>query len=203
MFETIRSTKIESLKELSVNSLNNRPEVEAGFDDSGWKDAFTGQSADWTVYTDSLIVVRGTFELPEMIPGTEVTLFPKSITENQTMFVNGHRVGTRVSRDDPGQSFRLDRQLIKPGRNIYAITGTRFRKRHQWDVPNTDPGSLQIVSPAPQWKRKVFNGLAQILVQSTLQPGLLTLSASSPGLKPDTVKIYAVDVSPVRKSQGH
>ena len=199
VLELIRSAKIENLKELSVNSLVNRTEVEAGVDDSGWKAAFTSRSADWTVYTDSLVVVRGTFELPDLAFATEVTLFPKSIVENQSMFVNGHLVGVRVNRDDPGQSFRLDQQVVKPGRNVYAITGKRFRKRNQWDVPNTDPGLLQIISPAPQWKRKAFNGLAQILVQSTFQPGEMTLSASSPGLKSGTVKISAIDRNSVKR----
>ena len=196
MFETIRTARIENLRELPVNNLANRSEVAPGFDDSGWKPAFNSQSDDWTAYTDSLIVVRGTFELPDMTTASEVNLFPKSIIENQSMFVNGHCVGIRVNRDDPGQSFRLDRQLVKPGRNVYAITGKRFRKRHQWDTPNTDPGLLQILSPAGQWKRKAFNGLAQILVQSTRQPGEMTLSASSPGLKPAVVKIRSRAVRP-------
>jgi beta-galactosidase len=79
--------------------------------------------------------------------------------------------------------------IVKRGANIYAVTGQRFRKTYQWDEPNTDPGLIQVIEPAGQWKRKTFNGLAQVIVQSLRQPGEITLSADSPGLKPASIKI--------------
>jgi beta-galactosidase len=41
-----------------------------------------------------------------------------------------------------------------------------------------------------QWSRSLFNGLAQVIVQSTRQAGEFKLTASAKGLKPatDTVK---------------
>jgi beta-galactosidase len=190
-FETIKTAKIENLKELAVEDFNNRPETAAGFDDSSWKAAFTTQSKDWRVYTDSLIVVRGRFVLPEFGDEAEVSLFTKSIVENQSIFVNGHRIAANLKRGNPGQSYRLNHAIIKAGRNDYAVTGKRFRKRHRWDEPNTDPGLVQVVYPAAQWKRKVFNGLAQIIVQSYRQPGEITLTAASPGLKPAVIVIQS------------
>lgn len=193
-FETIKTAKIENLKELAGDNLDNRPEVADGLDDSAWKPAFQNQSDDWRVYTDSLIVVRGAFELPD-ISKAEVNLYTKSITENQAVYVNGHLLGANLKRDDPNQSFRLEHALIKSGRNEYAVVGQRFRKRHQWDTPNTDPGLVQVIYPAERWKRKVFNGLAQIIVQSTKQVGEIILSAASPGLKPVVVKIQTQAVA--------
>ncbi len=190
----IKTSKIENLKELAVNNLKNRPETALGFNDSDWKAAFTTQSEDWRVYTDSLIVVRGTFLLPEFTNETEINLFTKSIVENQTIFVNGHLIAKNVKRDAPGQSYRLKHDIIKPGRNEYAVTGKRFRKSHQWDEPNTDPGLLQVVYPPEQWKRKVFNGLAQIIVQSEKKAGDISLIATSPSLKTGSVKIQTKSV---------
>jgi beta-galactosidase len=187
--ETIKTVKIENLKELAVPSLDNRPEVAAGFDDSGWKTAFGNRPGDWRVYADPLIVVRGTFELPELSDGTAVTLLSKSITENQSVYVNGRLLASALKSEDPNQTFRLDPAWIQSGRNTYAATGQRFRKKHQWDAPNEDPGLVQVVCPAGQWKRNVFNGLAQIIVQSAAQPGEITLSAASDGLRTGVAKV--------------
>jgi beta-galactosidase len=188
-FKTIKRAKIKDLKEFPVDDLSDHPEVAAGFDDSDWAPAFTTQSDDWQVYTDSLIVVRGTFELPEFTDETEVNLLTKSIVENQTVYVNGHLIESNIVRDDPNQAWQLDHNSIKSGKNDYAVVGQRFRKKHQWDEPNTDPGLVQVIYPAEKWKRKVFNGLAQIIVQSTKAAGEISLTASSPGLESATIKI--------------
>ncbi len=197
-FETIQTEKIENLKELAVNDLGNRPETAAGVDDSNWKQAFTTQSGNWREYTDSLIVVRGTFVLPEFTDETEVNLFTKSIVENQSIYVNGHLIAENIQRGDPNQSYRLDHAIIQPGKNVYAVTGQRFRKRHQYDEPNRDPGLVQVIFPTEQWKRRVFNGLAQVIVQSDRQPGEITLTAASPALKSCHIKIQtqAVELRP-------
>lgn len=193
-FETIRIAKIKNLKELAVKSLQNRPEIAAEVDDTNWKKAFTTQSSNWREYTDSLIVVRGTFVLPDRLPEAEVTLLTKSIVENQSVFINGQRIAGNVQRDDPDQSYRLDHALIHPGSNVYAVTGKRFRKRHQWDEPNTDPGLVQVIFPAEPWKRRVFNGLAQIIIQSERRAGSITLTAASPGLEPAGIQIQTRQV---------
>ena len=192
--ETIKRVKIEDLKELSVKNLNNRPEVAKGVDDLAWKPAFQNQNEDWRIYKDSLIVVRGTFLLPEIEKDAEVNLYTKSITENQSIYVNGHLIAADIKRDDPNQSFRLNHDIIFSGRNEYAVTGKRFRKKNQWDVPNTDPGLVQVIYPAKQWKRKVFNGLAQVIIQSSRQPGEILLTSDSQGLKSSLIKIQTKEV---------
>ena len=47
------------------------------------------------------------------------------------------------------------------------------------------------------WKRSLFNGLAQIIVQAGRTPGDLTLTATGDGLKPVTLKI-ATTAAPIR-----
>jgi beta-galactosidase len=46
-------------------------------------------------------------------------------------------------------------------------------------------------SPAPAWQRSVFNGLAQVIVQSKQTPGEIQLTASADGLSPATVTIQS------------
>jgi beta-galactosidase len=195
-FETVKTSKIMNLKELAVDNLNNRPEVAAGYNDSTWNPALISRrSDDWRVYTDTLLVIRGTFELVGLTNETEVNLFTKSIVGNQSMYVNGHLIATNIKRDAPNQAYRLDHKIIKSGRNEYAVVGQRFRKMYRWDAPNTDPGLVQTITPSPQWKRSVFNGLAQVIVQSTKQPGELLLKAASKGLRQADMRIQTHSVA--------
>lgn len=62
------------------------------------------------------------------------------------------------------------------------------------DVPNADAGQVQIIYPSKQWKRKVFNGLAQLLIQSSKQPGEILLTSESPGLKSSVIKIQTKEI---------
>ena len=189
-FESVKAIKIEDLKELAVDNLGERPEVAPRFNDTTWKPAFvSSRNDDWRVYKDTLLVVRGTIFLPEFTSEAVVNLFTKSILEGQSIYLNGHLIAANITRDDPRQSFRIDHSILQPGLNVVAITGQRFRKTYQWDEPNTDPGLMQVIEPAGQWTRKAFNGLAQVIVQSSRQPGEITLSAESPGLKPASIKI--------------
>jgi beta-galactosidase len=48
---------------------------------------------------------------------------------------------------------------------------------------------FQEKSVAPEWQRSVFNGLAQIIVQSTREPGEIKLTASAEGLSPATASV--------------
>jgi len=50
-----------------------------------------------------------------------------------------------------------------------------------------------------EWKRSVFNGLAQIIVQSTREPGAIKLTATAEGLSPATVSVQS---QPCRRDGG-
>ncbi|HLP15594.1 MAG TPA: beta-galactosidase GalA [Bacteroidota bacterium] len=189
--EQYSSAQITDLKELSVPALAaGQPETQPGFDDSKWKPALhSGRTEDWQKYVDTLLVIRGTFELPVLNSETEVSLYPKSIVDGQSVYINGHLLASDIKRNARGQSYTLDSRWLKNGKNEYAVTGQRFRKTHQWDEPNTDPGLVGIRVRAGNWKRSLFNGLAQIIVQSTTEPGTIVLKASGEGITPATLTI--------------
>ncbi|MBV5314184.1 MAG: DUF4982 domain-containing protein [Prolixibacteraceae bacterium] len=187
--ETVSSVKISRMQELVLKSLDSWPAVSATAAESDWKPAFRGnRNQDWRVYKDSLIALRGSFELPDLTDKTIVNLFAKSIVSNQSIYINGHLLASNLRRND-AQSFKLDLATIQKGKNEYVVVGQRFRKRSEWDEPNTNPGIIQVVTPADAWKRKAFNGLAQVIIQSTKESGEITLTATSAGLAPATLKI--------------
>lgn len=48
-----------------------------------------------------------------------------------------------------------------------------------------------MITSAPTWKRTLFSGLAQVIVQSTGESGEIVLTGTSKGLKKAEIKIQA------------
>jgi beta-galactosidase len=188
-FDQVSSAKISKMQELVLKSLDSWPVVAATANESDWKPAFIrNRNQDWRVYNDSLIALRASFEIHDLTDQTIVKLFAKSIVSKQSIYINGNLVASNLSNTD-AQSFDLNPAIIKKGENEYVVVGQRFRKKSEWDEPNTYPGIIQIVTSSDSWKRKAFNGLVQVIVKSTKQPGEITLTATSGGLTTGTLKI--------------
>ncbi|RYY14477.1 MAG: glycoside hydrolase family 2 protein, partial [Cytophagaceae bacterium] len=162
--------------------------------------AFTARQYDATqlVPTGKVYVTRGSFELPPTLAGSRVTLFYQPIGREQVIYVNGHALTPQhlTAEQSPAAGFTLDAGLLKPGKNSIVFVATPLLKKQPWDVPNTLPGTIQVRTPAAAWKRKTFNGLAQVLVQSTQEAGEITLTAHAPGLKASVLKIKSVAAAP-------
>lgn len=190
--ESVSQVRIENLKMQTVDGAEERPEVAVDFNDSNWQ--VFKQPSEYNKEAKSpekVIVIRGVFNLQEFIDDTKITLLTKSLCEGQTIYVNGHRIAQDIKRDAPGQKYVLDHAVLRPGKNIYAVVGIQLAKKSQWEELNTDPGIIQVIAPMPTWKRSVFNGLAQVIVQSTRQPGKITLKAGSPGLSSNELQLQA------------
>ena len=61
--------------------------------------------------------------------------------------------------------------------------------------PDVYPAAADTTN-APDWQRHVFNGLAQVIVQSAKDPGKIQLTARSDGLAPATLEISAQPSAP-------
>ena len=94
-----------------------------------------------------------------------------------------------MKRDKASHEFKLDSTVVHQGKNEYVIVATPLLKQNIWDELNTYPGTVKVVYPAGKWQRRVFNGLAQVIVQSTQTPGIITLKASADGLTPASAVI--------------
>ena len=184
--EDIKTVKVTGLKEQELEGMNNITEALAIPDNAEWKDAFT--SRDYKKLAPAYIH-RGSFELPDDFAGSEITFFYKSIGREQTIYINGKEIGRNLNESKAGNEFRLDKAVLKSGKNQIDIIASPIPKKHDWETVNTDPGTIQIFTPPAIWKRKLFNGLAQIIIQTTGKPGDISLTASSPGLKPVTLKL--------------
>ena len=79
--------------------------------------------------------------------------------------------------------------MLHPGKNIIAILATPLLKKYQWDAVNTNPGLIQLFTPAAGWKRKLFNGYAQVIIQTQNKKGEVKLIATAEGLLPSNITI--------------
>ncbi|SDT03627.1 beta-galactosidase [Mucilaginibacter mallensis] len=184
---------IGNLKEKFVDDLNVTAEVAAGYDDSGWQNAFKDTRDDAFGQRVKALVYRASFNIPADGTFTTATFFSKSIGKTESIFINGKEIAHQINDDNERHEFKLDASLLHPGSNTIAIVATPLLKANIWADVNTDPGLIQLVYPALPYKRKLFNGYAQVIVQSTGQPGTIILKAASPGLKEHTIEITAAN----------
>jgi beta-galactosidase len=187
--ETVKAVQIMNWRMKAVDSGANRPEVAADFDDSGWENIFTGRDLyghpEYNVSQVGPRVYRGAFELPALSDGTVAELACTPIADGQGVYVNGQALPPNLA---------IDKNMLHPGRNVIAIVATApgwvgRPGDHQHEAGS--PALFRLTTPAAQWKRSLFNGLAQVIVQSTGEPGEITLTAKSPGVTDAGLKLAA------------
>ncbi|MGV3538591.1 MAG: beta-galactosidase GalA [Rufibacter sp.] len=191
--ETIEAVNITGLKEKALPNLGQGKSLITQPEDATWQEAFTKR--DYKNLAPAYLH-RGTFVLPQNFTGSEVTFFYNSIGKTQTIYVNGTVLATDLAETPGGNIFKLPPALLKAGENTVDIVATPLTKKYDWDNVNTNPGTIQVFTPAATWKRKLFNGLAQVIVQTTKEPGEITLTATSKGLKPAALKLKAAPATP-------
>jgi beta-galactosidase len=194
-FEKISIVGIEELMEKTVAGLHNNEEIAADYNDSKWSKAFKDERDEKFGQTVKALVYRGSFYLPDNESDAAVTFYYNSLGKMQSVYINGKELGHNFEQNRKGNEFKLDKTLIHPGKNTIAIVATPLTKKHSWDNINSDPGLVQLVYPAAQWKRKLFNGLAQVIVQSTGGSGQIVLTATASDVKKGEIK---VGISPAK-----
>jgi len=179
--------KIDNFKEKVISALSDLTELSS--DTKNWDQAFKDDRSKEFGTKVKALIYRGDFTLTDWTDKTKITFFYKSLGKEQSIYINGKKIAANLMTSKTGDTFVLDRSVIKAGKNTIAILATPLLKVNSWDVVNADPGAIQVVKPADTWKRKLFSGLAQVIVQPTGAAGAITLKASSPGLKPFIFKI--------------
>jgi len=188
---------------VAVNGVENRPEVAFDFDDSAWQaglGAAGGRRGAPAAAPAATNVYRGLFELADT-KDTTVSLMLRDLGEQQWIYLNGQPVAQNVARDSAGHQFDFAPGALRTGKNVIAIVATPLAgggrgRGGQAGQGRGTPAVVRAVTAAGGWKRSLFNGLAEVIVQSTGQPGEITLTATSASLAPAVLKIQAQDGSP-------
>ena len=192
-FEKITVAGIENFKEKYVGETNNLPETTADYNDSNWQKAFTEDRDAKFGERVKTVVYRGSFNLPENFNESVISFFYNSIGQQQTLYINGHEIAADLPENKKGDSFTLDKTALHKSLNSLTIVAKPLLKKQRWDTVNQNPGLIQMVFPSPSWKRNLFNGLAQIIIQSNGEPGDIILKASADGLQSTVLKLKSVE----------
>jgi beta-galactosidase len=175
--ESYSLMKPANMKMKQVEDMDNRQEVAFGFDDSNWQPAFAQKLKD-----AKAIVYRSTFNLPQDFDKGKVMLYLRTIGQKQLVYLNGKRVGEEMDQKTDRYTIQPEITLLKQGRNELTFVTTPYFLEQVWSEPNTDAGTIQLVMPAQPWKRSLFSGKAQVIVQSATEKGEIRLTAKSSGL---------------------
>ena len=163
------------------------PEIAVDLDESSWEMANV-DSESGPLGEVEKAVFRCRFQISETelaSPGLE--LWFGKIEGGGSVYVNGKFAG--YTGDARSASIYDVKTFLKAGENLIVVTMAN------WGITgglNKGVALRQIGKPAAvAWKRSVFNGLAQIIVQTSDEPGALALQAKSGALKATTLQLKA------------
>jgi beta-galactosidase len=168
------------------------PEVAANFDDSRWAKADVYSERGPLGYDDRA-VFRTRFRVSaEHLAASGVELWFGKIDGGVFLYINGRKIAP--AGDSRVPSVYDVKKLLRPGENSIAVTIANWG-----EAAGLNKGvMLRLVDPprSPEWRRSVFGGLAQVIVQTTGEGGKVKLTAESNALAPATV---ALDARPVAR----
>ena len=167
------------------------PEYAKDFDDSGWRPVSGGGP---TIETpDTAAIYRAHVKLTEEdLNGAGAQLCFSGCDDEGWYFVNGQFVGE--SHDWQAQPIFDVKKLLHVGDNVVAV-GVYNGAAQGGLNPNVN---VQIIghTSVPPWSRSLFNGLAQVIVQSTRDAGEIKLTATAEGLAPATTVVNTQPFKP-------
>jgi beta-galactosidase len=111
--------------------------------------------------------------------------------------LNGRSLGTfEAKAGAPLPSVELPRNALRDGVNTLGVVATSFEnERAREQAHKVPPALLRVETPAPPARRRLFNGLAQLIVQSTDAAGAIKLTATAPGLAPAELTVTVASPS--------
>ncbi|HUJ08652.1 MAG TPA: beta-galactosidase GalA [Verrucomicrobiae bacterium] len=172
----------------------NLPEEAEQFDDASWE-TVNVNSGRGVLEGVAQAMFRGRANLTaEDLAAPSVELIFGRIGGDGSVYVNGQKAG-ESHNGEMAMIFDVKR-LLHSGENTIAVavanwggTGGIYKGVSLQFQEKTAP---------VEWQRSVFNGVAQIIVQSTKEPGEIKLTASADGLSPAVLQLatYPAQMSP-------
>jgi beta-galactosidase len=167
-------------------------EVAEKVSESGWHKADIGVENGPLQPNESAVYRAHWVATAEDLGATNLSISFGTIDDEGWVYVNGQFVGE--SHDwSASPSFEIGK-FLHAGDNAIAVA-----------VKNNDgPGGvskgvnveIQTKGASADWKRSVFNGLGQIIVQSTKQAGEIKLTARAEGLEPAALSLQSMAAQP-------
>ncbi|KQY82479.1 beta-galactosidase GalA [Pelomonas sp. Root1444] len=156
---------------------------------AGWRDPFAWLPPEKQPADGAWNVVRATFARPAATVG-RAALFVGDFAPGLQVYVNGKAVTPR-SEDGMGV-IDLDPAQLKDTNTltlVFATPAEGTRKLFDDAQGGRRWVTLRTTQPAVPWQRSVFNGQAQVILQSTGSAGKATLRATGDGLQAATLTV--------------
>ena len=189
---SVRVVELDRWRMKRVSSTANAPEAAEVYDENDWRQARV-RSDNGALQPGQSAVFRAHFTpAADDLAATHVILNFGMIDDDGWVYVNGRPAG---EAHDWASAHSFDiRPLLHAGENTIAVAVKNGEGRGGL----AKGVSVQIEEkPVPvQWKRSVFNGLAQIIMQGSTTAGELRLTASSPSLQRAVLTVPAQACKP-------
>jgi beta-galactosidase len=180
-----RSLSLDQWRMKGVPNPNERPEVAEEVKDGDW-DLVDARAASGPLNPGQSAVFRTRFTAKaEDLAARSVTIVFGMIDDEGWVYVNGRLAGE--SHDWSSSPVFDIRKFLHSGENVIAVAV----KNNEAQGGLNKGVTVQIAEKPtpPDWKRSVFNGLAQIILQSTSERGELKLTAHADGVAPATLSV--------------
>lgn len=181
----IRVIPLEDWRMQLVSSVEGLPQVSTNYDDTQWQKVDVRRESG-TLQEGNIAVYRTYVTIqPEDLETEHHALNFGMIDDDGWVYVNGKLVGEAHDWRS-GQSFEIGK-LLKSGKNTIAVV-----VKNQSGRGGISKGSALELTKKYQpviWHRSVFNGLAQVIVQSDKTEGEIKLSAHGNGLRQEDIII--------------
>jgi beta-galactosidase len=172
-------------------SNNVAPEFATDFDDSAWKTISGGGPTIET--SDTSAIYWAHVKLAEEdLNNVGANICFSGCDDEGWYFVNGQFVGE--SHDWQAQPIFDIKKFLHVGDNVITV-GVYNGVAQGGLNPNVNVQIVEHTNPAP-WSRSLFNGLAQIVVQSTKDAGEIKLTATADNLTPATALVQTQPCTP-------
>jgi beta-galactosidase len=165
------------------------PDLAETYDDSSWKGTSTAGD-NYQLAEGQAALFRRHFPMtPQDFDNAGICIRFGSIDDRGIVYVNGKPLGESSHLDD-SPVFEI-KKLLHPGDNVIAVALRNEASRggvvHGVTLEMVNPGE------ARSWTRSLFNGLAEIIVQSSHEAGQIKLTASADGLAPTSTTIQSAE----------
>ncbi|MCW3789521.1 beta-galactosidase GalA [Plebeiibacterium sediminum] len=142
------------------------------------------------IYEEGEKVLTTSFQLEELPTEHQLlTWYYKYVSEKQNIYINGVLITQDLLKSSEKAQFALNNDWLRVGTNTITIEGKPLMPVNAWTSINKQPGVIQILNKASNWERKLYNGKAQVIIQSDAEPGEILLKARAEGIKSKDILI--------------
>jgi beta-galactosidase len=128
--------------------------------------------------------LSASFSLEKVDPGDRWRLTVPALGIRTSLWLNGRMLARDQDTSANGPAFSLDASQLLAGVNRIQLIVEPYADGVSHMPELTRLGAVQVVTPAPRWQRRLFNGLAQVVVLGGADADRLRLEAESENLAP-------------------